>query len=120
MNDAINKLKHTPGQHTIHGDIKPLKGKVLVRDLEWGEVKTKNGLIIPDDDGNERGIRPRWAQVWKVGTDVNDIKEGQWVLVSHGRWSRTVNVDNGEESFRVNLIDFPEAVLMYSDEKPNL
>lgn len=101
---------------TIYGTLRPLKDKILVRDLQFGETVTRAGIIIPDDDGKERGIHPRWAQVWKMGSDVDeDITLGEWVLIEHGRWTRSVKVVTEDEEFKINMID-PEAILLVSNE----
>lgn len=101
-------------------NIDPLPDNVIVRDLEFGEKVTKGGIILLDDDGKEEGIHPRWAEVWRVGSNITNIKEGQWVLVDHGRWSRSIVVETeDDESFKVNRIDYPEAVLLVGDRKPD-
>lgn len=102
----------------IEGDINPLKNRVLIRDLDFGEKITKGGLIVLDDDWTERGIHPRWGQVWKVGSEVTDVEPGEWVLVAHGRWSRTFLVVNNDEEVRANMIDYPDGILVISDENP--
>ena len=66
---------------TIFGDIKPLRNNLIVRNIEKGERKTKGGIILRDDDGKDHGIRPRWAQVYRVGSEITDVKEGQWVYI---------------------------------------
>jgi hypothetical protein len=96
----------------------PLKNKVLVTNIESGDKITKSGIIIPDDDGKERGIRPRWAEVYAVGSDVKDLKPGQWILISHGRWSRGIPVPNTNSSVIIRQVDYPEAILLVSDSKP--
>lgn len=101
---------------TVHGTIRPLKDKILVRDMQWGEILTQAGIIILDDDGKERGIKPRWAQVWKMGYEVKeDYKVGDWILIEHGRWTRSLNVVSGSEKFKINMID-PECVMLVSDK----
>lgn len=90
------------------------KGKVLVTNLEYGERTTAGGIVLTNDDGTLRGIRSRWAKVYSVGEDITDIKEGEWVLVEHGRWSRTIEVDG----IKMNLIDYPNSVLCAAAEKP--
>ncbi|UTS53419.1 hypothetical protein UES1_044 [Escherichia phage UE-S1] len=90
------------------------KGKVLVTELEHGERKTAGGIVLTNDDGKIRGIRSRWARVYSVGEDITDIKEGQWILIDHGRWSRTIEVDG----IKLNLVDYPAAVSLVSDEDP--
>ena len=98
--------------------LKALRGKVLVHNIEQGEKRTKNGIIILDDDGKERGIRERWAQVYAIGPDVDDVAVGQWVLIKHGRWSRgiDINLDGGKTTIR--QADYPEAILLVSDQNP--
>jgi co-chaperonin GroES (HSP10) len=99
-------------------EIKALKGKLLVHNIEQGEKRTKSGIILLDDDGKERGIRERWAQVYAVGPDVDDIAVGQWVLIKHGRWSRGINVTVRGEDLTIRQADYPEAILLVSQECP--
>lgn len=98
--------------------IKALKGKVLVSDLERG-ARVVRGIIIPDDNGKSEGIRPRWGKVYSVGEGITDIKEGQWVLIENGRWTRTLKV-KGEDGNDILIwgVDWPNSVLMVSDELP--
>ena len=103
--------------NTIHGDITPLRNKILVKTMEKGEQITKGGLIIPDDDGQDRGIRPRWAEVYRIGKNIDFVKEGQWVLIEHGRWSRGFTIDDCKTKFDCRLID-NECIMGTSDEKP--
>lgn len=95
--------------------IRPLRGKVLVHNIESGAKLTRGGIIIPDDDGRERGIRERWAQVYAIGSDVEDVKVGDWVLIKHGRWSRGVTLGQGDGAVVIRQIDWPDAVLLVSD-----
>ncbi|NJO62372.1 MAG: hypothetical protein HC836_30355 [Richelia sp. RM2_1_2] len=103
--------------HKVHGDITPLANVVLVSDLEFGERKTSSGIIIPDDDGKERGVRPRWAKVYKVGKKVDEVMPGEWVLISHGRWTRGVTLTNNNESVVIRMIDRND-ILLVTDEAP--
>lgn len=98
--------------------IRPMRDKVLVTNIENGGRLTRGGIIIPDDDGKERGIRPRWAEVYAVGSDVHDIQPGQWILISHGRWSRGVDLVTGESRVTLRQVDYPEAVMLVSDSNP--
>lgn len=68
--------------------VRPTKKRVLIDIFDQGEKVTKSGIIVKDDDFNERGIRPRQAKVLAIGTDVLDIKVGDVILVSHGDWTR--------------------------------
>jgi len=99
--------------------IKALRGKVLVSDLERGSTIV-NGIIIPDDNGKSEGIRPRWGKVYSVGDDVVDVKPGQWVLVENGRWTRMIKFkdDEGKE-VGVWGVEWPNAVMLVSDEEPS-
>lgn len=98
--------------------IRALKGKVLATNLERGS-RVVNGLIIPDDNGQSRGIRPRWGQIYAVGSDITDIKPGQWVLVEHARWTRMITITE-DDGTKVPLwgLDWPNAVMLVSDEDP--
>ena len=97
----------------ITGTLKPLHDGVLVKQMKFDEVRTAGGLILPSDDGELRGIHPRWAQVVAVGHEQEDVTVGQWILVAHGRWSRGFNL-NGETHRTVD----PDDILGVSDEPP--
>lgn len=102
-------------------NLKPLRDKVIVTDLQHGEKKTKSGIIILDDsttDAGERGIKSRWAQVYAVGPEQTDVSVGEWVLLEHGRWSvgQDLSLDNGEK-MRIWLADH-NAILAVAEELP--
>lgn len=100
--------------------IRLLKNKVLVTELEFGMKKTAAGIIIPDDDGKQHGIRSRWARVYDVGSNVTDVKKGDYVLLKHGRWTRTFEFDTWDEGkIKLNMIDYPDAVLVVTDTRPS-
>lgn len=104
--------------NVIKGKVTPIKENVLITDMHFGEQKTNSGLIIADDDGKTRGIYPRWGKVYKKGDDNTDpYKEGQWILIEHGRWTRAFTVDDGDGEKEIRLID-RKSVLLYSDKKP--
>lgn len=98
-------------------DIIPLKKRVLVTKMRFGEVKTKGGIIMPDDDGTEAGIHPRWAEVYAIGSKQEDVKVGQWILVAHGRWSRAFTVKKEGTEQEVRMIDEND-ILLVSDTEP--
>lgn len=103
----------------LKATIRPLKTDVLVSDMDLGEMKTTSGLIIRSDDGKAHGVKPRWAKIYKIGEDVKlDLKEGQWVLIEHGRWTRKVKIDDGKEIKEIQKIDL-DAILLISDNRPN-
>ena len=97
----------------VTGTFRPLHDGVLVKEMKFDEVRTASGLIIPGDDGDLRGIHPRWAQIVEIGHEQTDVSVGEWVLVAHGRWSRGFEL-NGETHRTVD----PKDILMTSNERP--
>ena len=76
--------------------VRPLSKDLLVINMDMGEQTTAAGIIIKSDDGKAHGVKPRWAEVYKVGTDCGiNVKPGQWVLIEHGRWTRKIKIDDG-------------------------
>lgn len=108
---------HGGKQYTVENDIKPLKKRVLVSDMQFGATKSKGGIILLDDDGTEAGIHPRWAKVYAVGDQQDDVKVGQWLLVAHGRWSRALKVKKDGQELEVRMIDEND-ILLVSDKEP--
>jgi len=108
---------HGGKQYTVDHDITPLKKRVLVSDMHFGETKSAGGIILIDDDGSAEGIHPRWAKVYAIGKDQEDVKVGQWVMVSHGRWSRALKVKKEGVELEVRMIDEND-ILLLSDEEP--
>jgi hypothetical protein len=96
----------------------PMRDKVLVTNIESGNKLTRSGIIIPDDDGKERGIRPRWAQVYAVGREITDLVPGQWILISHGRWTRGVDLNTPDGKVTLRQVDYPEAIMLVCDDDP--
>ena len=109
---------HGGKQYTVDYDITPLKKRVLVSDMHFGETKTKGGIILIDDDGSADGIHPRWAKVYAIGNEQEDVTVGQWVLVAHGRWSRALKVKKEGNELEVRMIDEND-ILLVSDEEPD-
>ena len=97
----------------------PIGNKVFVTEFDRGIQKTLGGIIIPDDDMKDRGIRPRWAKVHAVGPDVDDLVPGEWVLIAHGRWSQRITMSDGEGSdLDIWQAEYPESILLVSDSDP--
>ena len=97
--------------------LKPLHNNVLVRDMDFSGRTLSSGLILLSDDGKGEGIRPRWACVYAVGPEQQDVKKGQWILVEHGRWSRGLEVEIADEEFTLRRVD-PDCIIFVSDDKP--
>ena len=96
----------------------PLRDNVIVRDMSFTGRKLSSGIVLLGDDAKTSGIRPRWAKVYAVGPDQKDIAPGQWIMVEHGRWSRGLEVEVGEEQFTIRRVD-PECILFVSDHEPD-
>lgn len=101
----------------IQGKIKPLKKRVLVSKMHFGDVKTKGGVILLDDDGKAEGTHPRWAQVYAVGPEQKDVAIGEWVLIAHGRWTRQVTLEQDDQDIDVRMVDEND-ILLISDQEP--
>lgn len=102
------------------GNLKPIKSRVLVTDMNFDDYKTKSGLIIPGDDGKTHGIKPRWGKVLAVGPKGPDeLKPGDWILIAHGRWSRGLKMQDPEtkETKTVWMVE-SKSILLQGDHKP--
>jgi co-chaperonin GroES (HSP10) len=95
--------------------LKALHNHIIVYDMSFDQRITQSGLILPGDNGTGEGIRPRWGRVYAVGQDQHDVQVGQWVLVSHGRWTRGLNIEDENGKKTIRRID-PNDILMVSDE----
>ena len=105
----INKFK---------GTLKAIGDRVLVSEMHFGEQKTAGGLIIGDDDGQTRGIYPRWGKVYSIGPrNKDDYKVGDWILIEHGRWTRGLDMDSEDGDLTLRMVE-AESILAVSDSKP--
>jgi len=105
--------------NTIKGNLRAIGNRVLVTEMYFGEQTTASGLIISNDDGKTRGIYPRWGRVYSKGPDNKDpYNIGDWILIEHGRWTRAMNVDDGDGEKEIRMVE-TESILAYSDEKPD-
>ena len=98
--------------------VRALPDDILVIDMDLGEMTTAGGIVIKSDDGKAHGIKPRWAKVYKVGSNVTDIEEGQWILIEHGRWTRKVTIDDGDGVKDFQKVE-TKSILAVADERPN-
>lgn len=90
----------------------PLADKILIDILDKGEQVLDSGLIIPDDNMKEWGIRPRWCVVMAIGPDVYDVSVGDKVLVGHGDWTRQTGSYLYEGKERPGWITIEENILL--------
>lgn len=82
------------------------------------EKLSVGGIIIPEEGFQARGIRPRWCKAYKVGSEITNIKEGDWLYVEHGRWTHGINTTDVEgNDIKVWMIDH-NGIMAVSDTKP--
>jgi len=98
--------------------IQPLGKTVIVSDMNFRERFLSSGIILLNDDGKSSGIRPRWAEVYAVGPEQQDVQPGQWICVAHGRWTRGVKIEDEAGIHTVRKIDTND-ILLVSDEPVN-
>ena len=103
----------------VTGKLIPIRDNILITDMEFGEEKTKGGIVIQSLDGKSEGIKSRWGRVWAIGPEQHDVKVGEWILLEHGRWTRAVTVvdSNGDEII-IRRADI-KAILAVADNKPD-
>lgn len=95
--------------------IRPLGRSVIVADMTFDERITSGGIVLLNDNGTTKGIRPRWGQVYAVGPDQHDVRVGEWVLVAHGRWTRGLDVEDETGKKTLRRVD-PDDILAQSSE----
>jgi co-chaperonin GroES (HSP10) len=100
-----------------HIKIRAINDDVIISDMDFDEIKTASGIVLRSDDGKGHGIKPRWGQVYKVGPKQKEIREGQWILVEHGRWTRKVKIDDGGGEKSIQKVD-TKSILAVSDDQP--
>lgn len=98
--------------------IRAIKDWVIVSDMDFGDMKTSSGIIIRSDDGKSHGVKPRWGRVYTIGPKQKDVKEGQWILIEHGRWTRAMTIDDGDGEKKVHRVDV-DGIIAVSDEAPS-
>ena len=99
--------------------LKALNDTVIVSDMVFDERLSKGGLVLLQDDMKNSGIRPRWAKVYSIGPNVKDVDVGQYIMVSHGRWTRGIKIeDENGNQITIRKVD-PKDILLVSDEPVN-
>jgi len=107
--------------HVTKGKIRPLRNKILVKSIDQGMRKSKGGIILSSADkisDGGHGIRPRWAEVYAVGPEIDWVQPGDYVLMEHGRWTKGVQVEDDGEEFDLRVAD-PKGILGKSNDKPD-
>ena len=102
----------------VKGKIIPIRDNVLVTDMNFDARVSAGGIVLPSDDGKSEGVRHRWARVWAIGPEQQDVKVGEWILLEHGRWTRgvTVELEDGTDIV-IRRADI-NAILIVTDEDP--
>ena len=97
--------------------VKPIGDSIIVSDMAFDERISHGGIVLPNDDMKSSGIRPRWGKVYAIGPEQKDIKVGQYILISHGRWTRGAKIVIDDEEITIRRID-PENIIFVTDEEP--
>lgn len=98
-------------------NIQALHDAVIVTDMNFQERFLNSGIVLLGDDMKSSGIRPRWAKVYAVGPDQKDVRVGNWICVSHGRWTRGVKIQDNHGVQTIRKVD-PKDILLISEEAP--
>jgi len=111
----MTKLAFQPHQISKQ-QLRALKDHVIVAEMNFETRLSQGGIILPGDNGTTKGIRPRWAQVYAVGPDQNEVTVGQWILVAHGRWTRGLDIEDESGKHTIRRVD-PKDILLVSDNR---
>ena len=93
----------------------PFNDTVIVSDMAFDERISNGGIVLLNDDMKSAGIRPRWAKVYAIGPEQKDIQVGQYILISHGRWTRGIKIEDDTGEHTIRKVDLND-VLLISDE----
>ena len=104
----------TDFDHYTDMDLNPIADHILVENIESEDERVQNGIIIPSELGESRGVKSRWALVYLVGPEQIEVEPGQWVLIEHGRWTRGVKLANGKVVRKVD----PDGLMLVSNVSP--
>jgi co-chaperonin GroES (HSP10) len=102
----------------VKGKIVPIRNHVLVSDMDFGMQQTSTGILLHSDNGKSSGVKPRWGRVWAVGPEQTEVKVGEWICIEHGRWTRTIELEQDDGSvLELRRVD-NTAILISADNKP--
>ena len=106
----IQKVKRSYQPNVVEGKIRALGKDVLVTEMNFEARVNAAGIILPGEDGKNSGIRPRWGKIYSVGPDQDDpeLTPGRWILVSHGRWTRGIDIAVDGETLSLRKVDINE------------
>lgn len=107
----------------IPHSIKCLPQSLYVEKIEYGERKTKGGLLIQKETMDKYGefTHPRWAKVKYKSDDIKDIEVGDWIAIRHGHWSLSMlmTIDGKETKlWYISPKSYKEGVMAVSKIMP--
>ena len=56
--------------------------------------------------------------MYAVGSDIDWLQPGEFVLMEHGRWTKGVQIEDDGEEFDLRVAD-PEGILGKSEDRPD-
>jgi len=95
--------------------IKAIGDHIIVYDMNFDQRTTQSGIVLLSDDKKLEGIHARWARVYAVGPDQQDVHVGQWVCIKHGRWTRGLKISDPQGKKIIRRVDNND-ILLFSDE----
>ena len=95
-------------------ELRAIRDNIILSYMVFDERITHSGIIIPNDDMKNSGIRPRWAKVYAIGPEQESVKIGQYILIAHGRWSRGIKIEDEQGEKTIRRVD-PNDILLISD-----
>jgi co-chaperonin GroES (HSP10) len=98
--------------------LRALHDTVLVEEMNFSGRQLSSGILLPSDNGKSSGIRPRWGKVYAVGPKHIDVRQGQWVCVAHGRWTRGIDIEDTDGVKTIRRVD-PKDIMLVSDQQPD-
>lgn len=107
----------------IPNKITCLSDSLYVEKIEYGEKKTKKGILLPCETMDKYGtfVRPRWAKVKYKADNIKNIDIGDWILLKHGNWSTSMLMNiNGTQTklWYISPKSYHEGVIAISKEMP--
>lgn len=111
----IETMKESAFQAHRVNELRALKDSVIVTDMIFSERLTTGGILLLNDDTKLSGIRPRWCKIYAVGPEQEHLKVGEYILVSHGRWTRGIKIEDDSGERTIRKVDIKD-ILMVSDE----
>ena len=95
--------------------IRAIGDHIIVTDMNFDQKITHSGIIIPHSDKKLEGIHARWARVYATGPNQRDVQVGQYVLVSHGRWTRGLDIEDAEGEKTIRRVDNKDILMVSND-----